>query len=109
MRLNLIPASPNGVSYGEWTLELLMEKFKKQILGVVIILDREKTEFYGNAPSVDGIQKADFEAVIVLIRELYSVGMITGFIVENGLNIRLSGMGGALGKQFLDFLKHVSI
>lgn len=101
MHINLIPACEYGTSYGGDLLREALARFRKQLLAVIIVCHEEQLKHTGPFPLADNITSAWIDAAIVLFREPGSIGQVTGFILEEGLNINWSGTGGRYGQAFL--------
>ena len=104
MQINLVPVCEPGVSYGSKTMTNAITHFRKQLLAVIVICPEESFEYLGEEPRPDNITSAYINAVIVLFREPGTIGQVTGFIHEDGININRSGTGGAYGEKFMECL-----
>ncbi|MBN3871857.1 hypothetical protein [Nostoc sp. JL33] len=102
MKINLIPVSEPGISYGGDVTNEAIKRFRKYLLGVVAVCS--EFEYSGERATPRNISIANFTAVITLFREPKTIGQITGFIHLDGININLSGTGGRYGQQFLNCL-----
>ena len=101
MKINLIPVCQPGVSYGEEMLKEAISRFREQLLAVIVVCSKQGFAFDGEEVSPDNIKRADIQAAICLFREIGTIGQITSFIHEDGMNINLSGTGGWYGKDFM--------
>jgi hypothetical protein len=109
MLINLIPVCDSGVSYGSGVLIQALTWYSPYLLRFVVICDTDPFAFKGKEPTPQSILKANITAAIALFREPGTIGQVTGFIQENGLNINLSGTGGAHGKEVMECLSECSI
>ncbi|MDF5721509.1 MAG: hypothetical protein PUP91_13720 [Rhizonema sp. PD37] len=104
MKINLIPVCDSGISYGGDVTNDAINRFRQYLLGVVIVCPEEEFEYSEEFAAPSNITKANFSAVITLFREPKTIGQITAFIHLDGMNINLTGTGGAYGQKFLDCL-----
>ncbi|NJO82066.1 MAG: hypothetical protein HC828_04210 [Blastochloris sp.] len=102
MHINLIPCE-DGVSHSSSLLIEAIQRFHTQVLAVVIVCS-DQYEYTGPVPRPDTITRANIYAAIVLFREPRTIGQVTGFVLEEALNINISGTGGAYGQALLDCL-----
>ncbi len=104
MQINLIPVCEPGVSYGGKMMTEAITRFRKRLLAVIVVLPEEGFEYSGEEATPDNITSAEINAVIALFREPGTIGQVTGFIHEEGININLSGTGGWYGQKFMECL-----
>ncbi|MDF5717489.1 MAG: hypothetical protein PUP93_27395 [Rhizonema sp. NSF051] len=115
MKINLIPVCAPGYPYGGVVINEAIERFKKYLLSVVIVYQKETLEFtaelaakeiptYKKIPTSRNVFKADFVAVIALFRESNTIGQVTGFIQLDGMNLDKKGKLGECGSKLLDCL-----
>lgn len=104
MQINLVPVCEPGISYGGKMMRDAITRFRKRLLAVIVICPEEGFEYSGKKPRPDNITSADITAAIVLFREPGTIGQITGFIHEDGMNINLTGTGGSYGEEFMKCL-----
>jgi hypothetical protein len=89
MKINLIPTSPSGVSYGGHVTNAAIQRFRPYLLGVVVVAPSDGFEFDGDRPTPENITKAELNTVITLFREPNTIGQVTGFIHLKGMNINV--------------------
>lgn len=102
MQINLVPVCEYGVSYGCDMMIDAITRFRKQLLAVIVVLS--EGQYSGKQAKPDNITRANINAAITLFREPGTIGQVTGFIHENGMNINISGTGGRYGKKFMQCL-----
>jgi len=104
MQINLVPVCEPGNSHGGKMMRDAITRFRKRLLAVIVVCPEECFEFSGEEARPDNITSADINAAIALFREPGTIGQVTGFIHENGMNINLSGTGGWYGQEFMKCL-----
>ncbi|MEB3883743.1 hypothetical protein [Lyngbya sp. CCY1209] len=104
MQINLIPVCDPGISYGIDIIIDAINRFRKQLLAVIVVCPEDGFEYSGEEPRPNNITSAHVNAAIALFREPGTIGQVTGFIHENGININRSGTGGAYGDKFMKCL-----
>lgn len=104
MQINLVPVCEPGNPYGCEMMTDAITRFRKQLLAVLVFCPEENFEYSGKKPTPDNITYAHINAAIALFREPKSIGQVTGFLHENGININFSGTGGRYGKEFMKCL-----
>lgn len=109
MQLNLIPVCEPGISYGSAMMTDAITRFRKQLLAVIVVCPEEDFKYLGEEAKPDNIIRTHITAAIALFREPGTIGQVTGFIHEHGMNINLSGTGGSYGKKFMECLTQNSI
>jgi hypothetical protein len=109
MQINLVPVCQPGISYGGKMMGDVLTRFRKRLLAVIVVCPKEGFEYSGEEPRPDNITRAHINAAIALFREPGTIGQVTGFIHENGMNINLSGTGGRYGQDFMKCLTQNNI
>ncbi len=109
MQINLVPVWEPGVSYGGEMMREAITRFRKRLLAVIVVCAEEGFEYSGEKPRPDNITSADITAAIVLFREPGTIGQVTGFIHEDGMNINLTGTGGSYREKFMKCLSQNDI
>lgn len=109
MQINLVPVCEPGVSYGGEMMRDAITRFRKRLLAVIVVCPEEDFEYSGEEARPDNITCVDINAAIALFREPGTIGQVTGFIHENGMNINLSGTGGWYGEEFMKCLTQNNI
>lgn len=109
MQINLVPVCDPGVSYGSEIIRDAITRFRKRLLAVIVVCPEEGFEYSGEEARPDNITRTHINAAIVLFREPGTIGQVTGFIHENGMNINLSGTGGWYGEEFMKCLTQNNI
>ena len=109
MQINLVPVCDPGVSYGGEMMRDAITRFRKRLLAVIVVCPEEDFEYSGEEARPDNITCIDINAAIALFREPGTIGQVTGFIHENGMNINLSGTGGWYGEEFMKCLTQNNI
>jgi hypothetical protein len=104
MQINLVPVCEPGNPHGGKMMRDAIARFRKRLLAVIVVCPEEGFEFSGEKARPDNITSADITAAIVLFREPGTIGQVTGFIHEDGMNINLTGTGGSYGKEFMKCL-----
>lgn len=104
MQINLVPVCEPGVSYGGEMMRDAITRFRKWLLAVIVVCPERDFEYSGEKPRPDNITSADITAAIVLFLEPGTIGQVTGFIHEDGMNINLTGTGGSYGEKFMKYL-----
>lgn len=104
MKINLIPPCDAGISYGSDVVTEAISRFRKQLLAVMVVCSEDKFEYSGDYATPENITVASIIATITLFREPGTIGQVTGFIHETGININLSGTGGRFGAKFMKCL-----
>ncbi|MBD2529226.1 hypothetical protein H6G97_06430 [Nostoc flagelliforme FACHB-838] len=101
MQINLVPVCDPGVSYGGEMMRDAITRFRKRLLAVIVVCPKEDFKYSGEEARPDNITRVHINAAIALFREPGTIGQVTGFIHENGMNINLSGTGGWYGEEFM--------
>jgi len=109
MQINLVPVCEPGNPHGGEMMRDAIARFRKRLLAVIVVCPEEGFEFSGEEARPDNITSAYINAAIALFREPGTIGQVTGFIHENGMNINLSGTGGRYGQQFMKCLSQNDI
>ncbi|MEH2312270.1 MAG: hypothetical protein V7K35_12920 [Nostoc sp.] len=104
MQINLVPVCESGVSYGGEMMRDAITRFRKRLLAVIVVCPEEGFEYTGEEARPDNITRVHINAAIALFREPGTIGQVTGFIHENGMNINISGTGGRYGQEFMKCL-----
>lgn len=111
MQINLVPVCELGNSLGGKMMRDAITRFRKLLLAVIVVCPEEDFEYSGEKPRPDNITSADITAAIALFREPGTIGQVTGFIHEDGMNVDLfrRGTGGWYGKEFMKCLTQNNI
>ncbi|MBN3949083.1 MAG: hypothetical protein HWQ38_22490 [Nostoc sp. NMS7] len=109
MQINLVPVCEPGVSYGGEMMRDAITRFRKRLLAVIIVCPEEDFEYSDEEARPDNITRVHINAAIALFREPGTIGQVTGFIHENGMNINISGTGGWYGQEFMKCLTQNNI
>lgn len=104
MQINLVPVCEPGVSYGGEMMREAITRFRKRLLAVIVVCPEAGFEYSGEEARPDNITRTHINAAIALFREPGTIGQVTGFIHENGMNINISGTGGRYGQEFMKCL-----
>lgn len=104
MQINLVPVCEPGISYGGEMMRDAITRFRKRLLAVIVVCPEEDFEYSDEEARPDNITRIDINAAIILFREPGTIGQVTGFIHENGMNINISGTGGWYGEEFMKCL-----
>lgn len=109
MQINLVPVCEPGNPYGGEMMRDAITRFRKRLLAVIVVCPEAGFEYSGEEPRPDNITRTYINAAIALFREPGTIGQVTGFIHENGMNINISDTGGRYGKEFMKCLKQNDI
>jgi len=109
MQINLVPVCEPGNPHGGEMMRDAITRFRKRLLAVIVVCPEEGFEFSGKEARPDNITRTHINAAIALFREPGTIGQVTGFIHENGMNINISGTGGRYGKEFMKCLSQNDI
>jgi|GEM_PF-945559 len=109
MQINLVPVCEPGNSYGGEMMRDAITRFRKRLLAVIVVCPEEGFEYSGEEARPDNITRVHINAAIALFREPGTIGQVTGFIHENGMNINISGTGGRYGEEFMKCLTQNNI
>ncbi len=104
MQINLVPVCEPGFSYGGGMMRDAITRFRKRLLAVIVVCPEEGFEYSGEEARPNNITRTHINAAIALFREPGTIGQVTGFIHENGMNINLTSTGGSYGKKFMQCL-----
>ncbi|NQE36627.1 hypothetical protein [Microcoleus asticus] len=104
MQINLVPVCESGNPYGGEMMRDSITRFRKRLLAVIVVCPEAGFEYSGEEARPDNITRTHINAAIALFREPGTIGQVTGFIHENGMNINISGTGGRYGKEFMKCL-----
>ena len=104
MQINLVPVCESGNPYGGEMMRDAITRFRKRLLAVIVVCPEAGFEYSGEEARPDNITSTYITAAIALFREPGTIGQVTGFIHENGMNINISGTGGRYGKEFMKCL-----
>ena len=104
MQINLVPVCESGNPYGGEMMRDAITRFRKRLLAVIVVCPEAGFEYSGEEPRPDNITRTYINAAIALFREPGTIGQVTGFIHENGMNINISDTGGRYGKEFMKCL-----
>jgi hypothetical protein len=104
MQINLVPVCEPGNPYGGEMMRDAITRFRKRLLAVIVVCPEASFEYSGEEARPDNITRTHINAAIALFREPGTIGQVTGFIHENGMNINISGTGGRYGKEFMKCL-----
>ena len=104
MQINLVPLCESGNPYGGEMMRDAITRFRKRLLAVIVVCPEAGFEYSGEEARPDNITSTYITAAIALFREPGTIGQVTGFIHENGMNINISGTGGRYGKEFMKCL-----
>jgi hypothetical protein len=109
MQINLVPVCEPGNPYGGEMMRDAITRFRKRMLAVIVVCPEAGFEYSGEEPRPDNITRTYINAAIALFREPGTIGQVTGFIHENGMNINISDTGGRYGKEFMKCLNQNDI
>lgn len=109
MQINLVPVCEPGNPYGGEMMRDAITRFRKRLLAVIVVCPEAGFEYSGEEPRPDNITRTYINAAIALFREPGTIGQVTGFIHENGMNINISDTGGRYGKEFMKCLNQNDI
>ncbi|HEY9694417.1 MAG TPA: HEPN domain-containing protein [Oculatellaceae cyanobacterium] len=109
MQINLVPVCEPGNSHGGEMMIDAITRFRKRLLTVIVVCPEAGFEYSGEEARPDNITHADINAAIALFREPGTIGQVTGFIHEDGMNINISGTGGWYGQKFMKCLTQNNI
>ncbi|MEP6485977.1 hypothetical protein NDI43_02145 [Microcoleus vaginatus GB2-A3] len=104
MQINLVPVCEPGNPYGGEMMRDAITRFRKRLLAVIVVCPEAGFEYSGEEARPDNITRTHINAAIALFREPGTIGQVTGFIHENGMNINISGTGGRYGQEFMKCL-----
>ena len=104
MQINLVPVCEPGNPYGGEMMRDAITRFRKRLLALIVVCPEAGFEYSGEEARPDNITSAYITAAIALFREPGTIGQVTGFIHENGMNINISDTGGRYGKEFMKCL-----
>ncbi|MEZ2238480.1 hypothetical protein [Microcoleus sp.] len=104
MQINLVPVCEPGNPYGGEMMRDAITRFRKRLLAVIVVCPEAGFEYSGEEARPDSITSAYITAAIALFREPGTIGQVTAFIHENGMNINISDTGGRYGKEFMKCL-----
>jgi hypothetical protein len=109
MQINLVPVCEPGNPYGGEMMRDAITRFRKRLLAVIVVCPEAGFEYSGEEARPDNITRAYINAAIALFREPGTIGQVTGFIHENGMNINISDTGGRYGEEFMKCLSQNDI
>ena len=109
MQINLVPVCEPGNPYGGEMMRDAITRFRKRLLAVIVVCPEAGFEYSGEEARPDNITRAYINAAIALFREPGTIGQVTGFIHENGMNIHISDTGGRYGEEFMKCLSQNDI
>ena len=104
MQINLVSVCEPGIAYGGKMMREAISRFRTRLLAVIVVCPESDFEYSGEEARPDNITFAHITAAIALFREPGTIGQVTGFIHEEGMNINRSGTGGAYGEEFMKCL-----
>ena len=109
MQINLVPVCEPGNPHGGKMMRDAITRFRKRLLAVIVVCPEKGFEYSGEKARPDNITSTYITAAIALFREPGTIGQVTGFIHEDGMNVNLSGTGGRYGKEFMKSLSQNDI